>query len=179
LASCAESSALCSTASALSTDDWPAALICWSICLTSSRLVVAPVSTMIGVWAMRRMARSAISQGAAGVDMGRNIFQAEAPVAMIQAVRKVVHEGMSPEHALAFYQNDLGIGNRLLGILLNGVAIDLVDVSPIFRLFVADGTHIGIVKLLGGCDRSRKVLFDCLSIQFVGVRPNIEHVDVA
>jgi putative autoinducer-2 (AI-2) aldolase len=36
--------------------------------------------------------------------MGRNIFQAEAPVAMIQAVRKVVHENMSPEDALAFYQ---------------------------------------------------------------------------
>jgi len=46
------------------------------------------------------MAHAAISQGAAGVDMGRNIFQAEAPVAMIQAVRKVVHEGMSPEQRL-------------------------------------------------------------------------------
>jgi len=51
-----------------------------------------------------RMAHAAISQGAAGVDMGRNIFQAEAPVAMIQAVRKVVHDGMSPEHALDFYR---------------------------------------------------------------------------
>jgi putative autoinducer-2 (AI-2) aldolase len=37
--------------------------------------------------------------------MGRNIFQAEGPVAMIQAVRKVVHENMSPEHAFAFYQS--------------------------------------------------------------------------
>jgi len=51
-----------------------------------------------------RMAHAALSQGAAGVDMGRNIFQAEAPVAMIQAVRKVVHEGMSPEHAFDFYR---------------------------------------------------------------------------
>ena len=50
------------------------------------------------------MAHAAISQGAAGVDMGRNIFQAESPVAMIQAVRKVVHEGMSPEHAFDFYR---------------------------------------------------------------------------
>jgi len=32
-----------------------------------------------------QMAHDAISQGAAGVDMGRNIFQADAPVAMIQA----------------------------------------------------------------------------------------------
>lgn len=46
-----------------------------------------------------RMAANAIRDGALGVDMGRNIFQAEAPEAMIQAVRKVVHEGEKPEHA--------------------------------------------------------------------------------
>ncbi|HWP46013.1 MAG TPA: 3-hydroxy-5-phosphonooxypentane-2,4-dione thiolase [Candidatus Limnocylindrales bacterium] len=46
-----------------------------------------------------RMAYQAVQQGAAGVDMGRNIFQSEDPVAMIQAVRKVVHEDMKPEEA--------------------------------------------------------------------------------
>jgi len=51
-----------------------------------------------------QMAHDAISQGAAGVDMGRNIFQADAPVAMLQAVRKVVHENMRPEHAFELYQ---------------------------------------------------------------------------
>jgi putative autoinducer-2 (AI-2) aldolase len=50
------------------------------------------------------MAFNAIDQGAQGVDMGRNIFQADAPVAMIQAVGKVVHEGMKPQHAFDFYQ---------------------------------------------------------------------------
>jgi 3-hydroxy-5-phosphonooxypentane-2,4-dione thiolase len=50
-----------------------------------------------------RMAYNAISAGAAGVDMGRNIFQSEAPAAMIQAVRKVVHELMKPEQAFEFY----------------------------------------------------------------------------
>ena len=45
------------------------------------------------------MAYKAVSQGASGVDMGRNIFQSEAPVAMIQAVNKVVHEFMKPEEA--------------------------------------------------------------------------------
>ncbi len=50
------------------------------------------------------MAYKAVDQGAAGVDMGRNIFQAEAPVAMIQAVSKVVHELEKPEHAFAFYR---------------------------------------------------------------------------
>lgn len=50
-----------------------------------------------------KLAYNAISQGAAGVDMGRNIFQAESPIAMIQAVCKVVHEGLRPEEAYEFY----------------------------------------------------------------------------
>lgn len=51
-----------------------------------------------------KMAYSAINEGAAGVDMGRNIFQSEAPTAMIQAVGKIVHELMRPEHAYDLYQ---------------------------------------------------------------------------
>lgn len=50
------------------------------------------------------MAYRAVSEGAAGVDMGRNIFQSEAPSAMIQAVRKVVHELMKPEQAYDLFQ---------------------------------------------------------------------------
>lgn len=50
------------------------------------------------------MAYRAVSEGAAGVDMGRNIFQSDASAAMIQAVRKVVHEMMKPEHAYDLYQ---------------------------------------------------------------------------
>jgi putative autoinducer-2 (AI-2) aldolase len=50
------------------------------------------------------MAYRAVSEGAAGVDMGRNIFQSEAPAAMIRAVRKVVHEKARPKEAFAFYQ---------------------------------------------------------------------------
>jgi len=49
------------------------------------------------------MAYRAINEGAAGVDMGRNIFQCEAPKAMIQAVRAVVHGGESPEQAYDLY----------------------------------------------------------------------------
>ncbi len=45
----------------------------------------------------------AIQEGAAGVDMGRNIFQSEAPSAMIQAIRKVVHESEKPHQAYDFY----------------------------------------------------------------------------
>ncbi len=51
-----------------------------------------------------QMARDAIDQGAAGVDMGRNIFQSDSPVAMIQAVRKVVHEGASIKEAYDLYE---------------------------------------------------------------------------
>jgi putative autoinducer-2 (AI-2) aldolase len=36
--------------------------------------------------------------------MGRNIFQSEAPAAMIQAVGKVVHEGLKPGNAYDFFQ---------------------------------------------------------------------------
>ncbi len=46
-----------------------------------------------------QMAHNAVQQGAAGVDMGRNIFQSESPVAMIQAVRAVVHGNEAPEKA--------------------------------------------------------------------------------
>ena len=50
-----------------------------------------------------QVAHNAVQQGACGVDMGRNIFQAEDPLAMIQAVRKVVHEGFKPSEANEFY----------------------------------------------------------------------------
>lgn len=51
------------------------------------------------------MAYRAVSEGAAGVDMGRNIFQSDAPVAMIQAVGRVVHELMKPERAFDLYES--------------------------------------------------------------------------
>ena len=55
------------------------------------------------------MAYKAIDQGAMGVDMGRNIFQAEDPIAMIKAVRSVVHDNSSPDDAFQMY-NDLSNG---------------------------------------------------------------------
>jgi 3-hydroxy-5-phosphonooxypentane-2,4-dione thiolase len=51
------------------------------------------------------MAYRAVNEGAAGVDMGRNIFQCEAPKAMIQAVRAVVHGDETPEKALDLYHS--------------------------------------------------------------------------
>jgi putative autoinducer-2 (AI-2) aldolase len=50
------------------------------------------------------MAYRAIQEGASGVDMGRNIFQSDCPVGMIQAVSKIVHEGMKPDEAIEIYR---------------------------------------------------------------------------
>ena len=50
------------------------------------------------------MAYKAVSEGASGVDMGRNIFQSDAPFAMIQAVDKVVHKMMKPKEAYELFQ---------------------------------------------------------------------------
>jgi putative autoinducer-2 (AI-2) aldolase len=50
------------------------------------------------------MAYKAVQKGAAGVDMGRNIFQSEAPIAMIQAVRAVVHDNETPKNAYKLYK---------------------------------------------------------------------------
>jgi putative autoinducer-2 (AI-2) aldolase len=49
------------------------------------------------------MAYNAVQQGASGVDMGRNIFQSEDPVAMIQAVKAVVHDNETPDKAFDLY----------------------------------------------------------------------------
>ena len=49
------------------------------------------------------MAYRAVQEGAAGVDMGRNIFQSHAPAAMIQAVAKVVHEDARPDEAYELF----------------------------------------------------------------------------
>ena len=50
------------------------------------------------------MAANAVSRGASGVDMGRNIFQSEAPSAMLRAVRAVVHDDASPAEAHDLYR---------------------------------------------------------------------------
>lgn len=44
-----------------------------------------------------------IGEGAAGVDMGRKIFQCEAPKSVVQVVRAVVHGDGSPEKANDHY----------------------------------------------------------------------------
>ena len=47
------------------------------------------------------LAHAAMASGAAGVDMGRNIFQSANPVGMIKAVRALVHEDATVKEAAA------------------------------------------------------------------------------
>lgn len=47
---------------------------------------------------------NAIKRGAVGVDMGRNIFQSEHPVAMIRTVREIVHNNMKLKDAYDMYE---------------------------------------------------------------------------
>jgi 3-hydroxy-5-phosphonooxypentane-2,4-dione thiolase len=54
------------------------------------------------------MAYRAIQEGAAGVDMGRNIFQSHAPAAMLRAVASVVHDGADPDAAYELFEELAG-----------------------------------------------------------------------
>jgi 3-hydroxy-5-phosphonooxypentane-2,4-dione thiolase len=46
-----------------------------------------------------QLAFDAVDKGAAGVDMGRNIWQSDYPVAMIKAVRAIIHKNSNVEEA--------------------------------------------------------------------------------
>ncbi len=51
-----------------------------------------------------KMAFNAIDQGAAGVDMGRNIFQSDSPIGMMKAIKAIVHSHETTEKAYELYQ---------------------------------------------------------------------------
>ncbi|PLR79193.1 3-hydroxy-5-phosphonooxypentane-2,4-dione thiolase [Bacillus sp. V3-13] len=52
---------------------------------------------------------NAMNQGAAGVDMGRNIWQSEHPVAMIKAIHSIVHERYSVDRAVELYESEANV----------------------------------------------------------------------
>lgn len=56
-----------------------------------------------------QMAYNAVSEGAVGVDMGRNIFQSDSPVGMIRAVRGIVHDGISVKNAYEIYKSSKNV----------------------------------------------------------------------
>jgi putative autoinducer-2 (AI-2) aldolase len=51
-----------------------------------------------------RLTSDAIARGAVGVDMGRNIWQSDQPVAAIKAVRAVVHKKASVDEAMEIFE---------------------------------------------------------------------------
>jgi putative autoinducer-2 (AI-2) aldolase len=46
-----------------------------------------------------------IQKGAIGVNLGRNIWQDEHPVAMIRAIRAIIHGNATPEQAQKLYDS--------------------------------------------------------------------------
>ena len=52
------------------------------------------------------LAYRAIQAGAAGVDMGRNVFQSAKPLAMMKAISAVVHQGLSAKDAFQLYNDE-------------------------------------------------------------------------
>ncbi|HJW74795.1 MAG TPA: 3-hydroxy-5-phosphonooxypentane-2,4-dione thiolase [Thermoleophilia bacterium] len=66
---------------------------------------------------------NAIAGGAVGVDMGRNIFQSDAPAAMIQAVRAVVHDDATAAEAFELYR-ELGAAGGGAVEAAAGAALD-------------------------------------------------------
>ena len=65
-----------------------------------------------------------IRLGAAGVDMGRNIFQSDSPVGMIKAVRAVVHGNASVDDAYAVYMDEKSASGAGAGVSAAEVAAD-------------------------------------------------------
>ncbi len=59
----------------------------------------------IGEFEALEMSYKAVQEGAVGVDMGRNIWQSDYPVAMIRAVRAVVHENATPKEAFDLFNS--------------------------------------------------------------------------
>lgn len=62
-----------------------------------------------------QLTHDAVQHGAVGVDMGRNIFQSDHPLGMIQAVRALVHDSVSVEEAHALYDGSKGATARRVG----------------------------------------------------------------
>jgi putative autoinducer-2 (AI-2) aldolase len=55
-----------------------------------------------------------IRRGAVGVNLGRNVWQDEHPVAMIRALRAIIHDNATPKQAQEIYNNISG-GKKVKG----------------------------------------------------------------
>jgi DhnA family fructose-bisphosphate aldolase class Ia len=55
-----------------------------------------------------RLAYDSIQKGAKGIDFGRRVWRHKHPVAMVRALRAVVHDGATPEHAHQLFRQVRG-----------------------------------------------------------------------
>ena len=60
-----------------------------------------------------QLVQKALQEGAVGVDMGRNIWQNDNPVAVIKGIRAIVHEGATAKEALNIFNESKGKGEEL------------------------------------------------------------------
>ncbi|MFC1804845.1 3-hydroxy-5-phosphonooxypentane-2,4-dione thiolase [Candidatus Omnitrophota bacterium] len=68
-------------------------------------LVIAGGPKMKSELDIFEVAYNAIAAGAKGVDMGRNVWQSDAPIAMISAIRSIVHEKATAKKALELFKS--------------------------------------------------------------------------
>ncbi len=61
-----------------------------------------------------QLAHDAVAEGAVGLDMGRNIWQSDHPVAMIRAIRDIVHSNVTVREAKEAYDQYLRSESRVL-----------------------------------------------------------------
>jgi putative autoinducer-2 (AI-2) aldolase len=59
-----------------------------------------------------KLAYDAVTHGAAGVDMGRNIWQSDWPVAMIKAVQAIVHKNADVKEAYSIFLKEKGKADK-------------------------------------------------------------------
>jgi putative autoinducer-2 (AI-2) aldolase len=69
-------------------------------------LVVAGGPKLDSDKAALELAHGAIAEGARGVDMGRNIWQSDHPVAMLKALRTIVHDRATVDEAAQVLQDE-------------------------------------------------------------------------
>ena len=68
-------------------------------------LVIAGGPKMKSELDVLEIAYNAIAAGAKGVDMGRNIWQSNWPIAMVSAIRSIVHEKASLQQAVDIFES--------------------------------------------------------------------------
>jgi len=63
------------------------------------------VNTLLEVF---EFVHDGLEKGAIGVNLGRNIWQNDFPVAMIKAIRALVHQKATPQEAQEIYDSEKG-----------------------------------------------------------------------